>query len=71
MVAEDQYHLPGLLRLLAARPIALVDDGAPEGYEPEQDEVGAGRLEGRDVLPDGEGAGDADEEREDGQQAPG
>jgi len=41
MVADDQYHLPGLLQSLAARPIALAadGDGAPEGREAEQELV--------------------------------
>jgi ATP-dependent helicase Lhr and Lhr-like helicase len=79
MVADDQYHLPGLLQSLAARPITLVadDDGAPEGREAEQDDVSGGeaRAEGRGETDgdhrNGDGARDAEEDGDRGQQAPG
>jgi ATP-dependent helicase Lhr and Lhr-like helicase len=79
MVAEDQYHLPGLLRALAARPIAFTpdDDGAPEGPEAEQEPIAgvdARRERGRQAEHPARERQESDEpdaEGEDGQQAHG
>ena len=66
MVAEDQYHLPELLRALAARPIAFTpdDDGASEGPEAEQDAVA--RVDARRER-GGEAGHAADEHQEPGE----
>ena len=79
MVAEDQSCLPGLLQSLDARLIAFAadDEGAPKGREAEQDDVSGGesRAEGRGETDgahrDGDGARDAEEDGDPGQQAPG